>query len=320
MTTRKKVLGILEKYRDTYISGQFIGEELKISRGAIWKNINQLRAQGYEIESKTNRGYRLLKGNDKLSDAGIRNYLKKEYSDTEIIVLDSVDSTNSFAKKYAVDREGWMIIVANKQTAGRGRRGRAFSSPENGVYMSMVLRPTIDLHEIYFSTILTVVAVHRVLSRLTDEKIMIKWVNDLFVGNRKICGILTELVSSVESMKVEFVVAGVGINVNSSLNAYPCELDKIVGILEISDLDRNKLIAEIANEAFAIFDNYDKAAIIDEYKSFQLLLGKEVKFENEGKLRTAIALDITENGELLVIDGDEKIILNAGEISVKLSE
>lgn len=320
MTSKQKILEIMEQKRDDYISGQYIAKKLEVSRAAVWKNINLLKEDGYKIESKTNKGYRLVKDNDILSEVGIKNSLKDEYKNTKILVLDRVDSTNNYAKKYAVDTKENLIVLANEQTAGRGRRGRSFASPEKGIYMSMVLRPQIDLKEVYFSTILTVVAVHRALSKFTDERILVKWVNDLYIGKRKICGILTELVSNLETMDVEFLVLGIGINVNSDIKDYPDELSEKVGIFKSKGLNRNQLIAHIANEVFALFKNYDKALILEEYKSLQLLFGKMINFEQNGLSKTALAVDITENGELVVMEKGEKIILNSGDVSVKLGE
>lgn len=320
MKTKDKVIQILEENRDQYISGQRLAEELEISRSGIWKIIKGLKDEGYAIESKTNLGYKLLEKNDILSLAGIRSYLAQDDRELEIVVLETVDSTNNYAKQYALGKKGQMLIVANEQTAGRGRRGRSFSSPENGLYLSLVLRPEISLEEVYFSTIMTVVALHRVLSRLTEEEIGIKWVNDLYIGERKISGILTELVSDLESKKLEFLVAGIGLNLNVSLADYPEDLKNKVGILKLDKVNRNQLIAMIAQEVIEIFQDFDKEGILEEYKKSQLLFGKMVEFEQGGQMKIAKAVDISPEGELVVLADGKEIHLNSGEVSVRLGQ
>lgn len=320
MKTKDKVIQILEENRDQYISGQRLAEELEVSRSGIWKIIKGLKDEGYAIESKTNLGYKLLEKNDILSLAGIRSYLAQDDRELEIVVLETVDSTNNYAKQYALGKKGQMLIVANEQTAGRGRRGRSFSSPENGLYLSLVLRPEISLEEVYLSTIMTVVALHRVLSRLTEEEIGIKWVNDLYIGERKISGILTELVSDLESKKLEFLVAGIGLNLNVSLADYPEDLKSKVGILKLDKVNRNQLIAMIAQEVIEIFQDFDKEGILEEYKKSQLLFGKMVEFEQGGQMKIAKAVDISPEGELVVLADGKKIHLNSGEVSVRLGQ
>ena len=320
MKTKDKVIQILEENRDQYISGQRLAEELEVSRSGIWKIIKGLKDEGYAIESKTNLGYKLLEKNDILSLAGIRSYLAQDDRELEIVVLETVDSTNNYAKQYALGKKGQMLIVANEQTAGRGRRGRSFSSPENGLYLSLVLRPEISLEEVYLSTIMTVVALHRVLSRLTEEEIGIKWVNDLYIGERKISGILTELVSDLESKKLEFLVAGIGLNLNVSLADYPEDLKSKVGILKLDKVNRNQLIAMIAQEVIEIFQDFDKEGILEEYKKSQLLFGKMVEFEQGGQMKIAKAVDISPEGELVVLADGKEIHLNSGEVSVRLGQ
>lgn len=321
MSNKNKVLTLLEKNSAEYISGQQISEEINISRNAVWKIINNLKEQGYRIESKTNKGYKLLKDNDILSEEGIRKDLKEAYRDVKIMIFDSVDSTNNVAKKLAIDANDIFIITANEQTAGRGRRGRSFLSPsDNGIYLSVVLRPKISIEEVYFSTILTVTAVHRVLTRLSGQQIEIKWVNDLFLSGKKICGILTELVSDVESMGIDFIVAGIGINVNSDLVHYPDELRDIVGSVKLQDINRNKIIAEIVNELLPLFDHFDKDAIIEEYKASQMLMGQEVVYVQQDITKTGTVLDIDRDGGLVILQEGKSITLSSGEVSVKLKK
>lgn len=316
MENKNKVLSLLEQNKDHYVSGQRISEVVNISRNAVWKIINNLKKEGYMIESKTNAGYKLAQENDILSAEGIQNNLSSKYQGAKIYVYEQIDSTNNQAKKLAASEDGILIVTANEQTSGRGRRGRSFSSPSEGIYMSLVLKPDIKIDEIYFMTILTVVAVHRVLTRLTGQKIDIKWVNDLYLNGKKICGILTELVSDMETMEVSHVVAGIGINVNNGLESHPKDLKDKIGILEIGSTDRNRIIGEIASELIAITESYEKQAIIDEYKTFQMLFGKEVQYTQNEEVKTALVKDINLDGGLVVIENGVEKILNSGEVSV----
>lgn len=322
MSTKKEVLHLLEQNKESYISGQELADQIGITRAGVWKAIGNLKKEGYLIDSATNKGYRLLKENDLLSEEGIRVYLDEKYKENLIIVLDSTDSTNSYAKKMAIDGAlHGTIITANEQVQGRGRFGRSFYSPEGkGIYLSLILRPQLDLLEVAFSTILTVVAVTRALKAFSGQEIQIKWVNDLFVEGKKISGILTELSHDMESGKVDFVVAGIGINVNAKKQDFPQELKDIAGSIHIERANRNQVIAQICNELLKIFQDFDKKKIIQEYKTMQMVLQKEVVFDKDGVLKTAKAVDIDQDGGLIVEIEGKNETLRSGEISVKIKQ
>lgn len=319
MTTKNKVLKVLEENRASYISGQDLANSLNISRSAIWKAIVLLKKEGYIIESSTKKGYKLQSKNDLLSEEGIRIHLNKKYAQHPIVVLPSTNSTNSDAKKMGIDgAPHGTIVTADEQLTGRGRFGRSFVSPKGkGIYLSVILRPKMDILEVSFSTILTVIAVRRALKKFSKEKIQIKWVNDLYIGKKKISGILTELVSDMESGKVDFVVAGIGININAKEEDFPEEIREIAGSVNVGETNRNKIIAKISDELLTIFEDFDKAKIIDEYKKEQLLLGKQITFTKDEKNYRAIAKDIDEDGGLIVECEGETMILQSGEVSVK---
>lgn len=319
MTTKNKVLQVLEENRASYISGQELANSLNISRSAIWKAIVLLKKEGYIIESSTKKGYKLQSKNDLLSEEGIRIHLNKKHAQNPIVVLPSTNSTNSDAKKLGIDgAPHGTIVTADEQLTGRGRFGRSFVSPKGkGIYLSVILRPKMDILEVSFSTILTVIAVRRALKKFSKEKIQIKWVNDLYIGRKKISGILTELVSDMESGKVDFVVAGIGININAKAEDFPEELREIAGSVNVGETNRNKIIAKIADELLNIFEDFDKAKIIEEYKKEQLLLGKQITFTKDEKNYRAVAKDIDVDGGLIVESEGEMMVLQSGEVSVK---
>lgn len=262
-----------------------------------------------------------IKRDDPLAEENIRENLEARHQNIQIMIYDQVDSTNDQAKKLNIYRDEIVAIIANEQTAGRGRRGKSFQSPDkSGIYLSLALRPKIKTEEMYFSTILTVIAVHRVLTRLSQQQIDIKWVNDLFLEGKKISGILTEFVNGPDETAAGFIVAGIGININANLENYAEELKNIVGSLYLNHVSRNQIIAEIINELIPLFHHFDKKGIIEEYKLFQMLLGEEVTYWDQDIQKTAHAIDIDQDGGLVVLENGKKRSLNSGEVSVKLKK
>ncbi len=321
MSTKNKIIGLLEQNRSSYVSGQELADQIGISRAAIWKIINQLKQEGYEIDSSNGKGYLLKDSNDILSEEAIRLHLNPSFQKNKIIVKNSLDSTNTFAKILGMESaEHGTVVVANEQTKGRGRFGRTFfSEAGKGIYLSVILRPQIGIDEISFSTILTVVAVMRGLRRFTTQNLEVKWVNDIFSDGKKVCGILTELMSDVETQGVDFLVAGIGINFNAKDEDFAKEIRNIAGSVFCADADRNRLIAEIVSELLRVFDHYDKSSIIEEYKSYQLALGKRIIYTKNGEDFEGIAQDITQDGALVVVNDEGKVQeLHSGEISIKM--
>ena len=323
MSTKEKVLLFLEQNRSSFVSGQELADRIGVSRVAVWKAINALKAEGYKIDSTTNKGYKLRAGNDILSAEVIRLYLQQPYQEKEIIVLDKVDSTNTYAKIVGMERANHgTIITANEQTKGRGRFGRTFfSNAGEGIYLSVLLKPEMALQEVSFSTILTVVAIVRALKKFTRQKLEVKWVNDIFVGGKKVCGILTELVSNVETQEIDFIVAGIGINFNTPKENFVSEIRDIAGSVYCAETDRNHVIAEIVNQLLPLFEDYSRDQIIEEYRSYQMLLGRKVFYFVGDKRHEGTARDILPDGALLLEEGDGTLRqLHSGEVSIRVSD
>lgn len=319
MSTKSKVLESLETNKPNFVSGESLAKSLGLSRSAVWKAIRSLEKEGYKIDSSTRKGYRLLDINDLLSEEGIRVHLKSKSN--KIFVFNAIESTNLEAKKLGIEgHKNGTLIVADEQVKGRGRFGRTFVSPKGkGIYLSMILRPdNMDIQEVSFSTILTVVGVVRALKKFTDQDIQIKWVNDLYIDNKKVSGILTELVSDAESGNVDFIVTGIGININAKPEDFPRDLRRIASSVQVNDATRNEIIAEIANQVLNVFKKFDKAKIIEEYKKNQLLIGKNISYEKDGEVKIGVAKDIDKDGSLVVEVGKKTEKLNSGEVSIRM--
>lgn len=325
MSTRRQIFHLLVEHRGEPVSGEAIGAALGISRAAVWKGINALREEGYPIEAITNKGYTLMGNRDYLSAEEITGLLEPTAAGYEIVVLDSVESTNRTAKELALkDPDHGIAVVANQQTAGRGRLGRSFYSPEDaGLYMSLLFRPTFDMsHAILVTTAASVAVVHAIES-LCPVKLTIKWVNDIYLNDKKICGILTEALTNFETGGVDFVVLGIGVNCFDA--EFPTEISAIAGNLG-GGFSRNRLAAEILNQWTLLLPDIEDRQFLEEYRRRSGLLGKEILVYPPGVQGEsgvlAQALDIDRDGGLVVryLDGPKLGLtetLSGGEVSVR---
>ena len=250
--TIDKVLSFLEGNRGKFMSGADMAKNIGISRNAVWKSVNELKQKGYEIESVTNKGYRLTDQNDIISVQGIRSYMDPELLSNagELIIYESIDSTNDKAKELALKgAEHGTCVVAVKQEGGRGRRDHHFYSPEGGIYMSVILKP--DRIPLLKSDIITArvgACVCESIENLTGIIPDIRGINDLYIGDRKVCGILIESGSEFDSGTLQWIVAGIGINFDSDIKKFPPELsEKATSLFEPGKaaISKNCLIARI---------------------------------------------------------------------------
>jgi len=321
LKTKDIVLKELEENRSKYVSGQELADKLKMSRTAVWKAINSLRESGFQIESQTKKGYKLLMKDDKLSAQGIRKGLREELKDIDIIVFDEIDSTNTEAKRMlaSTDVKDFTLIVSNMQKGGRGRTGKSFSSPkDSGVYFTIILHPKENFDISFFDliTVKAAVSVAEGIKNSTDKQAEIKWVNDLFIDGKKICGILSELDADFETKTVKSVIVGIGINVNKPKEEAFKGLENIAGYIG-TDVIRNEILSNIIN---AFYENNfvrDEKDVLAYYKKHSLVIGKELTFTLNGKDYEAKGIDINDRGNLIVDTGEEKVTLSSGEVSVK---
>lgn len=319
MATKNEVLAALEANRGHYISGQELAETLGLSRTAVWKAMQALREEGHQVGALKNKGYRLEPESDRLSEEGIRAALGEAHQGFPLLVLERTDSTNTLAKKLAADGAAHgTLIVAEEQTAGRGRGGKNFFSPYGaGLYMSMILKPGAGIREPQRLTLAAVLAALEAIALLTGKRPRIKWVNDLYLDGKKICGILTEAVTDIETGGIDSIIVGVGVDCNMEEHMLPPELQGIVGSLGSEGLNRNRMAAEIAWGILNWLPRLDSPNLIEEYRKHSMMTGREVSFLHEGVECSGVVTGIGEGGELLVrLMGGESLALASGAVSL----
>lgn len=322
--TKDAVLQLLRENEERYISGAELAKRLSLSRTAIWKVIGQLKEEGYQIESVTNRGYRLSPRGDVLSVESVRRYLRHRELMPE--VYKSISSTNTVLKARAAEgAPAGLVLIAGEQTAGRGRMGRSFYSPaDSGLYMSLLLRPRIAAREATRITACAAVAVAETVEELSGRSTQIKWVNDVLLDGKKICGILTEASFDCESGALAYVIVGIGINTAVPAGDYPEELRQIAGAAfegaAIPEL-RARLAAGVLDRLTDYAADPDSPACFDAYRARSLVLGKPVNLLIPGREpEPAQVLRLNRDYSLLVrmTDGSERCV-SSGEVSVRLS-
>lgn len=308
MKTYQKIY-LLLKEKEDYISGEDLAQELGISRTSIWKAIRQLEAHGLTIEAARNRGYKLAEGDLLLPD------LIAEELQLPVHLNADSDSTQLDAKQgIEAGHNSPALYLAPHQNKAKGRFGRPFyASKSGGIYMSLRLSPNVPFLEFKPYTILAAAAVVKAIQSLCDLDVQIKWVNDIYLGQKKVAGILTEAISSMENQRVTDVIIGVGINVH--IDDFPKELRKSAGNLfdDQPPFTRNQLITAI----WKAFFETDEKELIALYKEKSLVVGQQVSFvENQVEFRgTAIA--VTDTGNLVIqLDNGKAKIISSGEISL----
>lgn len=319
MSMKLKVLEVLEEHKGEFISGEFIARSLSVSRAAVWKNIKELQESGYVIRAVPHNGYSLSDFSDVLSQEGIKKNLVSDSKIAGVIYLDSVDSTNNYAKQHSF--EHGTLIVAGRQTAGRGRFGHTFESPpQGGLYMSLVLRPKTDITKFQMITIAGAVAVCLAIEDLYEDSrdnIKIKWVNDIFFHEKKIAGILTEAVTNFESGEIDSVVTGIGVNV--STKKFTPAASEIAGSIFDDELlfSRDQLCARIADYVMKFSEDLSSPDLINLYRQRSLLRrGERITFIKDEKKFTARVKGIDDLGGL-VIENENGLeeVLRSGEVN-----
>lgn len=319
------VLLELEKNRGTFISGQSIATQLNLTRASVWRAVKQLREQNYLIEGSTKLGYCLSTEREQLSLQSILPFLEKYNApQTEVIYYPTIDSTNKEAKRLSLEHaEHGTIVVADEQSHGLGRNGKSFFSPlGNGIYLSMILKPKVDASLALKVTSMAAVAVCRTLKQTLNLEGRIKWVNDVYLNNLKVCGILTEGVTGFESRKVETIVVGIGINYQEGESGFPNDLKEIATTLFKKDekptISKSELIGSLVASLRKLVDNLDDNSYIEEYRQLSLVIGKNVKVIQGDVAYEAIAEAIDDNGFLTVRLEDNTLkVLQSGEISIR---
>ena len=326
MTTKEKLLALLEDSKGTFFSGEEIARTLQVSRAAVWKAVNALREDGYTIDAATNKGYRLSPDSDILSPQGIRRFLKPEYRDLDLTVLPTAPSTNALVREKANQGcpEG-CIIIACEQTAGRGRYGRQFFSPvDSGVYLSLLLRPTAySPQQATCLTAAAAAAMCQAIEAVTGQQPGIKWVNDIFLHGKKVCGILTEAAVGLETGTLNYMVLGAGVNLYPPAEGFPEEIQPIAGsVLERSCPEaKNRLVGEFLNRFWDFYTHPECRTYLEDYRSRSLAIGQNVTVLSAGRAVSAYAYGIDDDFRLLVrYENGDTEALSYGEIRIQLAE
>ena len=237
-------------------------------------------------------------------------------SELKKVFLEEVDSTNNYAKKISISERGDVLIAAKRQTAGKGRMGRTFFSPESGIYMSLLLHPDFPVERTDQITGMAAVAVSRAVAKVFGIETHIKWVNDIYIGNKKVGGILCEGAINPDCGKFEYVVLGVGVNLARPEGDFPDEIKDIAAALKekVSDRERQMFLDCFIKMFYEIYSG--ESEYISEYKDRSNVLGKEIEYISGGKLQRGTAEDITDDARLVIKDKSGIKTLNSGEIKI----
>ena len=316
---------ILKMLRETegYVSGQELCNKFGVSRTAIWKVINQLKEQGYVIDSVQNKGYHITEAPDVMTEEELQSCRKTKWAGQEIAYFDEIDSTNIKAKELA--EQGYpngTLVVADQQVSGRGRRGRSWESPPGtGIFMTLMLKPEINPNNASMLTLVAALAVAKAIKDVTGLDAQIKWPNDIVINGKKICGILTEM--SAQFDYINHIVIGIGINVHNEV--FSDEIAHMASSLLLESQGKKFRRAEIIEKVLEYFEEYyeiyleteDLTALTGEYNKILVNMNKSVrvldpKDEFEGK-----AMGITAKGELIVDTWESRKLVSSGEVSVR---
>ena len=324
MSTKEKLLELLEENREEYLSGEELAGTLAVSRAAVWKAVKSLQQEGYPIDAVTNRGYRLSRGGDRLSAPGIRKYLKDACRELPITVVEETQSTNTALRALAeAGAPEGTVYIAQSQTGGRGRMGRSFFSPTGtGLYLSLLLRPTTwEPARAAQLTAAAAAAMCEAIREVTGKEPGIKWVNDLLLDGKKVCGILTEASFSMESGVLEYAVLGLGVNVYPPEGGFPKELGEIAGaVLDTPGEDvRNRLAGEFLNRFLEGYAHPEDRSFLEIYRRRSVAVGREVTVLSGGHERRAFAFGVDDDCRLLVrYDNGTEQALSYGEIRIAI--
>jgi BirA family transcriptional regulator, biotin operon repressor / biotin---[acetyl-CoA-carboxylase] ligase len=319
---RELVLKILKE--EVHISGQQLGEKLNISRTAIWKHINELRRLGYRIDSSPGSGYTFVHGTSLIVPDEIAIDLKTTVMGRSIVYRQQVTSTQDVAERYARKgaKEGTLIITES-QTKGRGRMGRVWSSPpEGGIYWSLILRPNLKPANIIQIPLVVGVALAKTITKVTKLPAKIKWPNDILIGKKKVAGILTE--TNCELDKVNYVIPGIGVNVNTRISLLPNEVRANATSLSeeygetVSRVDLIRQFLIYFEKLYFEFIDLGLMPVLKQWRLMNNTLGSTVRVFDDKTEIIGEAVDLDEDGFLLIKDGHGKIHrIISGDVSLR---
>jgi BirA family transcriptional regulator, biotin operon repressor / biotin---[acetyl-CoA-carboxylase] ligase len=308
------VLEILERSADS-ISGEKISNELGITRSAVWKNVKELRIMGYDIQSSQKDGYKLIHSSSKLLPYEVHKKLHQPVIGSKIRHYEHTPSTNSVGKQICSEGDPQklhgMVIIAEEQTGGVGRMGRAWISPAGGIWITIILKPHIPIDHIFMITMAGSVAVARAIRKEFELGALIKWPNDIFIGKKKIGGLLLEM--SAEADTVHYCLLGIGIDVNNPVKDFAAELQRDITSISAEvghEVDRASFLARILKEfenRYQLVESGEYDAITQEWKSLSATLENRVQIRTMKNSFEGEAIDIDEYGALIVRKDNGKI-------------
>lgn len=326
MKTKDIILARL-KNSSSYISGEALAGELGLSRNAISKAIKSLKEEGYDIEAVNKLGYQLIDNPDVLSASAIKSCLTGPAAGLDLEVRDIVTSTNTLLKDNSSDYSGRdYMIAANEQTAGKGRLGRSFHSPSgDGVYFSLIVHPKMAANDAKYLTTAIATSVARAISDVCHMDAKIKWVNDIYVDNKKVCGILTEGAIDFETGGLEYAVIGTGINITEPKTGYPEAIKDVAGALYKADAPKgikNQLVAQVLNYFYEYYEKLAQKTFLEEYINRSFLIGETVKvignITKPDDFYLAKVKEIDDDCQLVVVTEEGKeVTLATGEVSIR---
>jgi len=317
MNVKNTLISNLANAHGEFISGAELSRQLNVSRNAVWKAVKALEAEGYAIESVTSKGYRLSEQNARLSAEIISAENTAKTLGENIIVLPETSSTNTYAKALAADGAAHgTVVAADTQTEGKGRLGRHFESPSGkGLYMSVIIRPKFDISYAPLITSAAAVSAAEAVEKLCGCDVSIKWVNDLYMNGRKICGILTEASLNLELNMPDYAVIGIGINVLHT--EFPDELKQRATTVEDESgrrIDRNRLCGEVLGRLEHYLDAIETRGHLEEYRRREMLTGNMITANIGSETVIGRAVGIDDNANLIIeLDGGTRRNLVSGE-------
>lgn len=321
MRVQDAVLQKLEEKQGEFLSGEALAMSLGVSRNAVWKGVKGLRADGYDIEAVPGQGYALGADADVLTAESVARRLDVPFP-VRVEVRREVTSTNDVLKAEAERGapEG-TVLIAETQTGGKGRLGRRFESPVGtGLYLSILLRPRLSAEGSLFITTAAAVAVAEAVEEVADVEAQIKWVNDVYVGGKKVCGILTEASVDFESGGLHWAVLGIGINITEPEGGFPPALREIAAAVFPGKRPapvRSRLAAAVIRRFFAYYADLGSASFLAEYRRRSFLDGRRVSFALGNERFSGVAAGIDEKARLVVrLDSGETRAFSAGEVSL----
>jgi len=328
MTLRQAILNTLKENPGAWVSGEALSEKLNVSRTTVWKQIRHLLDEGYAIESAPKKGYRMTGAPDLLSPDEVQPELATElFGRQDYLYFREIDSTNNYARNAAQQGapEG-TVVVAETQTAGRGRRGRTWFSPAaQGIYMSIILRPVMPLPQLARIPLMAAVALAETLRAIPGLDARIKWPNDILIHNRKIAGILSEAVADMDG--IDYVVVGFGLNIHNDLSEFPPDLRMPATSVQAEQnqpLSRVRLMQTLLYNLELRYKQLlagDFNLILNKARDLSMVIGQDVRLETSAGSVIGRAIDLNQDGYLVVAGPDGSIqTVMSGEIEVVDSE